>query len=84
MRLDRFTGIDRVHTGMEVRPSDRVPKETRTIVASSASHEVALRTRAPLRDDRLPHEHRVHGPNFASGDDGRADQLPALGRSAHH
>jgi DNA-binding transcriptional LysR family regulator len=83
-RLEHFAGIDRVHTGVEVQRSSQVSKETRTIVASSASHEVALRTRALLRDDRLPHEHHVQSPNCASGDDGRADQLPARGKSTHH
>lgn len=83
-RLEHFTGIDRVHTGIEVQSPGHVAGKTRTIVASSASHEVALRTRALLRDERLPDEHHIQGEDHAGGDDCRPDQLPARRELTHH
>ncbi|WNC93543.1 LysR substrate-binding domain-containing protein [Paraburkholderia sp. FT54] len=83
-RLEDFTGIDSVHTGMDLQRPDHAAPETRMTAVNSASHEVALRTRALLRDDRLPDEHYVQGQNHAGGDDGRADQLPARSESTHH
>jgi DNA-binding transcriptional LysR family regulator len=83
-RLEDLTGIESVHTGIVLQRPDHAALETRTTAASSASHEVALRTRALLRDDRLPDEHHVQGQNHASGEDGSADQLPARSESTHH
>ncbi|MFL9931864.1 LysR family transcriptional regulator [Paraburkholderia sp. RL18-103-BIB-C] len=83
-RLEDFTRIESVHTGMDLQRPDHAAIETRTTAVSSASHEVALRTRALLRDDRLPDEHHVQGQNHACGDDGRADQLAARSESTHH
>jgi DNA-binding transcriptional LysR family regulator len=83
-RLEHFTGIDKVHTGMGLQRSEHAALETRTITANSASLEAALRTRALLRDDGLPDEHHVQGQNHGGGDDGRTDQLPARGKSTHH
>jgi DNA-binding transcriptional LysR family regulator len=83
-RLAHFTGIERVHTGMDLQRADHAAPETRTITSSSASHDVALRTRALLRDDRLPDQHHIQGQNHASGDDRGDNQLPASGKSTHH
>lgn len=83
-RLEHFTGIESVHKGMDLQRPDRAVPETRTIAATSASHEVALRTRALLRDDRLPDEHHVQGQNHAGSEDCRDDQLPVRGKSTHH
>jgi DNA-binding transcriptional LysR family regulator len=83
-RLEHFTGIDSVHTGMDLQPPDDAVRETRTIATASARHEIALRTRALLRDDGLPDEHHVQGQNHPSGDDGSTDQLAARRKAAHH
>ncbi|SMG48643.1 DNA-binding transcriptional regulator, LysR family [Paraburkholderia susongensis] len=83
-RLEHFTGIERVHTGMDLQRPDHTALETKAIAASSASHEVALRTRALLRGDALPDEHRVQSQDHAGGDDRGADQLPARSKSTHH
>jgi len=83
-RLEHFTGIDKVHTGMDIPRPDDAARETRTIATTSARHEVALRTRALLRDDGLPDEHHVQGQNHAGGDDSSADQLATRRKSAHH
>jgi LysR family transcriptional regulator, low CO2-responsive transcriptional regulator len=83
-RLEQFTGIDKVHTGMELLPPDDTARETRAIAAPRARHEVALRTRALLRDDGLPDEHHVQSQNHAGGDDSGADQLAARRKTAHH
>ena len=83
-RLEQFTGIDKVHTGMDLLPPDDTARETRAITSTSARHEVALRTRALLRDDGLPDEHHVQGQNHAGGDDSGADQLAARRKAAHH
>jgi DNA-binding transcriptional LysR family regulator len=83
-RLEQFTGIDKVHTGMDLLPPDDTARETRAIAAPRARHEVALRTRALLRDDGLPDEHHVQSQNHAGGDDSGADQLAARRKTAHH
>jgi DNA-binding transcriptional LysR family regulator len=83
-RLEQFTGIDKVHTGMDLLPPDDTARETRAITSTSARHEVALRTRALLRDDGLPDEHHVQSQNHAGGDDSGADQLAARRKAAHH
>jgi DNA-binding transcriptional LysR family regulator len=83
-RLEQFTGIDKVHTGMDLLPPDDTARETRAITSTSARHEVALRTRALLRDDGLPDEHYVQSQNHAGGDDSGADQLAARRKAAHH
>jgi DNA-binding transcriptional LysR family regulator len=83
-RLEHFTGIDKVHTGMDLQAPDDAARETHTLVPPGARHEVALRTRALLRDDGLPNEHHVQGQNYACGDDGSADQLAARPKTAHH
>jgi DNA-binding transcriptional LysR family regulator len=83
-RLEQFTGIDKVHTGMDLLPPDDTARETRAITSTSARHEVALRTRALLRDDGLPDEHHVQSQNHAGGDDSGADQLAARRKTAHH
>jgi DNA-binding transcriptional LysR family regulator len=83
-RLEDFTRIESVHTGMDLQRPHHAASETRTTTVISASHEVARRTRALLREDRLPDEHHVQGQNHASGDDGRADQLAACSESTHH
>jgi DNA-binding transcriptional LysR family regulator len=83
-RLEQFTGIDKVHTGMDLLPPDDTARETRAIAAPGARHEAALRTRALLRDDGLPDEHHVQSQNHAGGDDSGADQLAARRKSAHH
>jgi hypothetical protein len=83
-RLEQFTGIDKVHTGMDLLPPDGAARETRAIAAPGARHEVALRTRALLRDDGLPDEHHVQSQNHAGGDDSGADQLAARRKAAHH
>jgi DNA-binding transcriptional LysR family regulator len=83
-RLEHFTGIDKVHTGMDLQAPDDAARETHTLVPPGARHEVALRTRALLRDDGLPDEHHVQGQNHACGDDGSADQLVARRKTAHH
>jgi DNA-binding transcriptional LysR family regulator len=83
-RLVHLTGIESVHKGMDIQRSEHANLSTKTIIAGSASHEVALRTRALLRDDRLPDEHQVQRQNQAFGDDCCADQLPAGSESTHH
>jgi DNA-binding transcriptional LysR family regulator len=83
-RLEHFTGIESVHTGMDLQRPDHAALETKAIAASSASHEVALRTRALLRGDPLPDEHRVQSQDHAGGDDRDANQLPARSKSTHH
>ncbi|MFL9906282.1 LysR substrate-binding domain-containing protein [Paraburkholderia sp. RL17-337-BIB-A] len=83
-RLERLTGIESVHTGMDLQRPDHAAPETNTIVAGSASLEVALRTRALLRSDRLPDEHYVQDQNHAGCDDSRSDQLAGRGKLAHH
>lgn len=83
-RLEHFTGIDNVHTGMDPQRVDHAVLEMKTFAASSASHQVALRTRTLLRDDRLPDECHVQGHNHAGGEDRCADQFPAGGETAHH
>jgi LysR family transcriptional regulator, low CO2-responsive transcriptional regulator len=83
-RLEHFTGIESVHTGMDLQRPDHAALETRKIAGSNASHEVALRTRALLRENRLPDEHHVQGQNHAGGDDGCADQLPRRSKSTQH
>ena len=83
-RLEHLTGIDKVHTGMDLPSPDDAARETQTIATMSARHEVALRTRALLRDDGLPDKHHVQGQNHAGGDDGSAGQLAARRKSAHH
>lgn len=83
-RLAHFTGIDNVHTGMDLQRDGHAALETRPVAASSASLDVALRTRALLRNDGLPDEHHVQSQNHGSGDDCRADQLPARSKSTHH
>jgi DNA-binding transcriptional LysR family regulator len=83
-RLEHFTAIDKVQTGMDLQRPEGATPETRAIAAPSASQEIALRTRALLREDRLPDEHQVQGQNHAGGEDRRADQLPPRGKSTHH
>jgi DNA-binding transcriptional LysR family regulator len=83
-RLEQFTGIDKVHTGMDLLPPDDAARETRAIAAPGARHEVAIRTRALLRDDGLPDKHHVQSQNHAGGDDSGTDQLAARRKSAHH
>lgn len=83
-RLEHFTGIDKVQTGMDLQPPEGASQETPMIASPSAHLDVALRTRALLRDDGLPDEHHVQGQNHAGGDDSRADQLAASRKSTHH
>ncbi len=83
-RLEHFTGIESVHMGMNIQRSAHAVPETRTVAASSANLDVALRTRAFLRNDRLPDEHHVQCEDHAGGDDRRSDQLPACSESTHH
>jgi LysR family transcriptional regulator, low CO2-responsive transcriptional regulator len=83
-RLAHFTGIDKVHTGMDIQRIEHAPLETRPVAAHSAHHDVVCRTRALLRDNSLPDEHQVERQNHAGGDDCHDDQLPARGKSTHH
>ncbi|WP_408451776.1 LysR substrate-binding domain-containing protein [Paraburkholderia fungorum] len=83
-RLERLTGIESVHTGIDLQRPEHAAPETNTIVAGGASLEVARRTRALLRNDRLPDEHYVQDQNHAGCDDSRSDQLSGRGKLAHH
>nr|WP_243751381.1 LysR substrate-binding domain-containing protein [Paraburkholderia sp. BL10I2N1] len=83
-RLEHFTGIESVHTGMDPQRASHAVLEMKTFAASSASHEVVLRTRTLLRDDRLPDESHVQGQNHTGSEDRRADELPAGSKTTHH
>ncbi|RFU44747.1 LysR substrate-binding domain-containing protein [Paraburkholderia sp. DHOC27] len=84
-RLEHFTGIDSVQTGMMDFPvPEHAARETQAFAALSARHEVALRTRALLRSDGLPDQQHVQHQNHSGGDDSDADQLAARHKAAHH
>ena len=83
-RLAHFTGIDKVQTGMDLKRDEHAAPETRTMAAATASLDVALRTRALLRDQGLPDEHDVQRHDHTGGDDCDDDRLSARGKSAHH
>ncbi|CAM2146320.1 LysR family transcriptional regulator, low CO2-responsive transcriptional regulator [Pararobbsia alpina] len=86
-RLAHFTGIDNVHTGMTHQHEKYAAPETLTLptpVATTASLEVALRTRSLLRKHGLPDERDVEGHDHGRGDSGDDDQFPARRKPAHH
>ncbi|WP_186047292.1 LysR family transcriptional regulator [Burkholderia gladioli] len=83
-RLEHFTGIDKVHTGMDLQRAEPAAPETRALAAGGASLEVALRTRALLRDEGLPDQRYVERQDHGGGDGRRGDELPAGGKSTHH
>jgi DNA-binding transcriptional LysR family regulator len=83
-RLESLTGIESVHTGMTLQRPDHAAPETKTMVAASASLDVARRTRALLRDDSLPDERHVQGQNHSRGDDRHTGQLSGGGKTSHH
>lgn len=83
-RLAHVTGIDKVQTGMGIERDEHASSQTRTMVAATPSLDVALRTRALLRDHGLPDEHDVQRHDHTGGDD--RDDAPFSGRRkpAHH
>ena len=83
-RLALLTGADSVQIGMTLQRSNHAPLETKTMVAANASLGVARRTRALLREDCLPDEHRVQGQNHGGGDDSRTGQLSGGREPSHH
>lgn len=82
-RLERITGIDKVQAGMTLQRSAYAPGPALP-VATTASLDVALRTRALLRDDGLPDERDVQGENHGGGEARHDDNLAARGKPAHH
>ncbi|MGS0986093.1 LysR family transcriptional regulator [Burkholderia glumae] len=83
-RLAHFTGIDKLHTGMDRQRQPLAAPSARPMVAGSAGLEVALRTRALLRDDGLPDQHRVQDHDHAGGEAGGNQQPAARHESTHH
>ncbi|MBN3724598.1 LysR substrate-binding domain-containing protein [Burkholderia sp. Ac-20379] len=82
-RLEHITGIDKVQADMALQRSAYVPGPARP-VASTASLDVALRTRALLRDGSLPDQGDIQGENHGGGETRHDDDLAARGKPAHH
>ncbi|GAB7535478.1 LysR family transcriptional regulator [Burkholderia sp. 22PA0099] len=82
-RLEHITGIDKVQADMALRRSAYASGPARP-VASTASLDVALRTRALLRDDSLPDQGDIQGENHGGGEARHDDNLAARGKTAHH
>jgi DNA-binding transcriptional LysR family regulator len=83
-RLADLMGIDSVQTGIHLRQPIHTPQETLTTRVVSPNAEMARRTRALLKTESLPNEHRVQGQNHTGCDDRRAGDLAGSSKLSHH
>jgi DNA-binding transcriptional LysR family regulator len=85
-RLEHLMGIDKVHIGMKSHSPaiDDTARESRPVAASSTRHDVVVRTRALLRDDRLPDQHGVQAEDHACSERSDAGEPASRRKSAHH